>query len=79
MPARYGLSRLFAIASSRAPFRVQSVTACARASVTASEDPQALLQTVIGWGRYAELIGYDSNQDRVYLDEDGVAAYGVKA
>jgi NitT/TauT family transport system ATP-binding protein len=43
------------------------------------EDPGALLQTVISWGRYGELIGYDPNHDWVYLDEEGTAAHAVGA
>jgi NitT/TauT family transport system ATP-binding protein len=32
------------------------------------EDPAQLLDTVIDWGRFAELIGYRSKDDAVYLD-----------
>jgi NitT/TauT family transport system ATP-binding protein len=32
------------------------------------EDPAQLLDTVIDWGRFAELIGYRSKDDMVYLD-----------
>jgi NitT/TauT family transport system ATP-binding protein len=32
------------------------------------EDPEALLETVIDWGRYAELIGYRPKEEVVYLD-----------
>jgi NitT/TauT family transport system ATP-binding protein len=32
------------------------------------EDPAQLLDTVIDWGRYAELIGYRPKEDVVYLD-----------
>ncbi len=32
------------------------------------EDSQAVLDTVIDWGRYAELIGYNSKDEVVYLD-----------
>lgn len=43
--------------------------------VLPSEDPDALFSTVVGWGRYAELIGYDSAGQVVYLDTEGVAAH----
>ncbi len=32
------------------------------------EDPAQLLDTVIDWGRFAELIGYRPKEDEVYLD-----------
>jgi len=34
-----------------------------------AEDPEALLKTVIDWGRYAELIGYSPDDQQVYLDQ----------
>jgi NitT/TauT family transport system ATP-binding protein len=37
------------------------------------EEPQALLQTVVNWGRYAELLGYDAAAQLLYLDEEGAA------
>lgn len=33
-----------------------------------AEDPQALLKTVIDWGRYAELLGYSPDDRELYLD-----------
>ncbi len=39
-----------------------------------TEDPEALFRTVVDWGRYGELIGYDSVADVVYLDAEGIAA-----
>jgi hypothetical protein len=33
-----------------------------------SEDSEALLKTVIDWGRYAELIGYNPEDQELYLD-----------
>lgn len=33
-----------------------------------AEDSEALLKTVIDWGRYAELIGYSPEGEEVYLD-----------
>ncbi|MEO6939643.1 MAG: nitrate/sulfonate/bicarbonate ABC transporter ATP-binding protein [Candidatus Kapaibacterium sp.] len=32
------------------------------------EDPEDLLETVIDWGRYAELIGYRPKEEIIYLD-----------
>ena len=34
-----------------------------------SEDPESVLKTVIDWGRYAELIGYDPEERALYLDQ----------
>jgi len=34
-----------------------------------AEDSEALLKTVIDWGRYAELIGYNPEGEEVYLDQ----------
>jgi len=34
-----------------------------------AEDSEALLKTVIDWGRYAELIGYNPEDQEVYLDQ----------
>jgi hypothetical protein len=39
-----------------------------------TEDPEALFQTVIGWGRYGEVIGYDADAQTMYLDVEGIAA-----
>ena len=33
-----------------------------------AEDSEALLKTVIDWGRYAELLGYSPDDQEVYLD-----------
>lgn len=33
-----------------------------------AEDHEALLKTVIDWGRYAELIGYNPDDQQLYLD-----------
>ena len=33
-----------------------------------AEDPEALLKTVIDWGRYAELIGFSPDDRQLYLD-----------
>lgn len=32
------------------------------------EDPERLLDTVIDWGRYAELVGYNDDTEQVYLN-----------
>ena len=34
-----------------------------------AEDSEALLKTVIDWGRYAELIGYNVEDQELYLDK----------
>lgn len=34
-----------------------------------AEDAEALLKTVIDWGRYTELIGYSPDDEELYLDE----------
>jgi NitT/TauT family transport system ATP-binding protein len=38
-----------------------------------SEKPQALFKTVVNWGRYAELLGYNADERRLYLDIEGAA------
>ena len=35
------------------------------------EPPDVLFDTVIGWGRYGELIGYDATEGVVYLQDEG--------
>ena len=44
-----------------------------------AEDPEALFQTVVGWGRYGEIIGYDPDEQVVYLDVEGIAAASARA
>jgi NitT/TauT family transport system ATP-binding protein len=34
-----------------------------------AEDSEALLKTVIDWGRYAELVGYRPDDQELYLDQ----------
>ena len=34
-----------------------------------AEDSEALLKTVIDWGRYAELLGYSPDDQELYLDQ----------
>jgi NitT/TauT family transport system ATP-binding protein len=38
-----------------------------------TEDVEALSKTVIAWGRFAELIGYSPEEERVYLDQPAAA------
>lgn len=33
-----------------------------------AEDPDALLKTIVDWGRYAELLGYSPDDRKLYLD-----------
>ncbi|MFZ4403860.1 MAG: nitrate/sulfonate/bicarbonate ABC transporter ATP-binding protein [Pseudobdellovibrionaceae bacterium] len=33
-----------------------------------NEDPHKILETLIGWGRYAEYFGYNDNTKEIYLD-----------
>jgi NitT/TauT family transport system ATP-binding protein len=35
-----------------------------------SEKPERQFQTVVNWGRYAELFGYNKDEDRFYLDNE---------
>ncbi|MGB9866403.1 MAG: AAA-associated domain-containing protein [Bacillota bacterium] len=35
------------------------------------DEAERLLKTVIDWGRYGELIGYNEDADELYLDEEG--------
>jgi NitT/TauT family transport system ATP-binding protein len=35
-----------------------------------AENPQALFDMVIDWGRYTELLGYSPDEDEVYLDQE---------
>lgn len=35
-----------------------------------NEPPQKLFNTVVNWGRYAELFGYNRDEDRFYLDQE---------
>jgi NitT/TauT family transport system ATP-binding protein len=34
------------------------------------EDPERLFSTIVNWGRFAELFGYNKDEDRFYLDQD---------
>jgi NitT/TauT family transport system ATP-binding protein len=35
-----------------------------------NERPQKLFNTMVNWGRYAELFGYNKDEDRFYLDHE---------
>jgi NitT/TauT family transport system ATP-binding protein len=34
------------------------------------EKPERMFATIVGWGRFAELFGYNKDDDRFYLDEE---------
>lgn len=34
------------------------------------EDPDQLLDTIIDWGRFAELLGYNADTQEIYLDQE---------
>jgi NitT/TauT family transport system ATP-binding protein len=38
-----------------------------------TEDVEALTKTLISWGRFAELLGYSAEEERVYLDQPAAA------
>ena len=35
-----------------------------------NESPQKQFNTMVNWGRYAELFGYNKDEDRFYLDQE---------
>ena len=35
-----------------------------------NEPPEKLFTTIVNWGRYAELFGYNKDEDRFYLDQE---------
>lgn len=35
-----------------------------------NETPEKMFSTIVNWGRYAELFGYNKDEDRFYLDQD---------
>ena len=43
-----------------------------------TEEAQRQLDTALNWGRYAELFGYDSESDRLFLDEASHFAHASK-
>jgi NitT/TauT family transport system ATP-binding protein len=38
-----------------------------------TEDVESLTKTIVGWGRFAELLGYSPEEERVYLDHPAAA------
>ncbi len=34
-----------------------------------NEDPESLFSTILDWGRFAELFGFNKDEDRFYLDQ----------
>jgi NitT/TauT family transport system ATP-binding protein len=39
-----------------------------------TENVEQLFQTLVGWGRFAELFGYSTDTHMLYLDVEGPAA-----
>jgi NitT/TauT family transport system ATP-binding protein len=35
-----------------------------------NENPELLFTTIVNWGRFAELFGYNKDDDRFYLDQE---------
>lgn len=35
-----------------------------------NEDPEHLFKTIVNWGRFAELFGYNKDEERFYLDQE---------
>jgi NitT/TauT family transport system ATP-binding protein len=35
-----------------------------------NEPPEKLFDTVVGWGRFSELFGFNKDEDRFYLDQE---------
>jgi NitT/TauT family transport system ATP-binding protein len=35
-----------------------------------NDPPEKMFSTIVNWGRYAELFGYNKDEDRFYLDQD---------
>jgi NitT/TauT family transport system ATP-binding protein len=35
-----------------------------------NEKPERMFSTIVNWGRYAELFGYNKDEDRFYLDNE---------
>jgi NitT/TauT family transport system ATP-binding protein len=44
-----------------------------------TEEPEALFETLVDWGRYGEVIGYDSAKQEMYLDVEGIATADARA
>jgi len=35
-----------------------------------NESPEKMFDTIVNWGRFAELFGYNKDEDRFYLDQE---------
>jgi hypothetical protein len=35
-----------------------------------NEPPEKMFQTIVNWGCFAELFGYNKDEDRFYLDHE---------
>ena len=35
-----------------------------------NEKPEKIFSTIVNWGRFAELFGYNKDEDRFYLDQE---------
>jgi len=35
-----------------------------------NEPPEKMFSTIVNWGRFAELFGYNKDEDRFYLDQE---------
>jgi NitT/TauT family transport system ATP-binding protein len=35
-----------------------------------NESPDKTFSTIVNWGRFAELFGYNKDEDRFYLDQE---------
>jgi NitT/TauT family transport system ATP-binding protein len=35
-----------------------------------NEEPEKVFSTIVNWGRFAELFGYNKDEDRFYLDQE---------
>jgi len=35
-----------------------------------NESPEKMFSTIVNWGRFAELFGYNKDEDRFYLDQE---------
>jgi NitT/TauT family transport system ATP-binding protein len=44
-----------------------------------TEDTEKMFQTVVAWGRFAELFGYSPNEEVLYLDTDAESAHVTKS
>ena len=42
----------------------------AQLALSLTEKPERILSTIVGWGRFAELFGYNKDEDRFYLDNE---------